>query len=89
MKVAKETHLLFKVINLRYNDDRSLIFTINITEEDWAEVMGDPISTNAIVDRVFHHSVIVAIRSPSYRKHRTKLLQKKYWENKLNDAASG
>jgi len=92
LQVVKEAHLLFKVIDQRYNNNKSLIFTTNIEEPDWAEFLGDPISTGAILDRIFHHSVIVRIKGPSYRKHQGELLQEKYAEKKKensNDTESG
>jgi DNA replication protein DnaC len=82
LQVTKEAHLLFKVIDQRYKDNKSLIFTSNVEEEDWPEFLGDPISTSAILDRIFHHSVIVKIYGPSYRQYQGELLQKKYGENK-------
>ena len=82
LQVTKEAHLLFKVIDQRYKDNKSLIFTSNIEEEDWPEFLGDPVSTSAILDRIFHHSVIVKIYGPSYRQYQGELLQKKYGENK-------
>lgn len=92
LQVVKEAHLLFKVIDQRYNNNKSLIFTTNIEEPDWAEFLGDPISTGAILDRIFHHSVIVRIKGPSYRKHQGELLQEKYADKKKensNDTESG
>ena len=78
LQVVKEAHLLFKVIDQRYNDSKSLIFTTNVEEPDWAEFLGDPITTSAILDRIFHHSVIVRINGPSYRMYQSELLQEKY-----------
>mgnify|MGYP001072967211 CR=1 FL=1 len=80
LQVVKEAHLLFKVIDQRYNSNKSMIFTTNIEEADWPEFLGDPISTAAILDRVFHRSVIVRIKGPSYRKYQGELLQKEYAE---------
>jgi len=82
LQVIKEAHLLFKVIDQRYKNNKSLIFTTNIEEPDWPEFLGDPISTGAILDRIFHHSVIVRIKGPSYRKHQGELLQEEYAEKK-------
>jgi len=82
LQVIKEAHLLFKVIDQRYKDNKSLIFTTNIEEPDWPEFLGDPISTSAILDRIFHHSVIVRIKGPSYRKRQGELLQEEYAEKK-------
>lgn len=89
LQVVKEAHLLFKVIDQRYKDNKSLIFTSNIQEPDWPEFLGDPISTSAILDRVFHHSVIVEINGPSYRKHQGELLQEEYAENEDTKKESG
>jgi DNA replication protein DnaC len=89
LQVIKEAHLLFKVIDQRYKDNKSLIFTSNINEPDWPEFLGDPISTMAILDRIFHHSVIVRINGPSYREHQGKLLQKKYAEKESHNEKTG
>lgn len=89
LQVIKEAHLLFKVIDERYKQNKSLIFTTNIEEADWPEFLGDPISTAAILDRVFHHSVIVRIKGPSYRKHQGERLQKEYAEKKPVDTEKG
>lgn len=78
LEVTKEAHLLFKVINERYNKEKPLIFTTNVQESGWADYLGDPISTRAILDRIFHHSIRIEIVGPSYRKHEGELLQQKY-----------
>ncbi len=78
LQVTKEAHLLFKVIDARYKLNKSLIFTTNVEESDWAEFLGDPISTKAILDRIFHHSITVKINGPSYRKYESEKLQQKY-----------
>jgi len=78
LEVTKEAHLLFKVIDERYKLSKPLLFTTNVQEQDWAEFLGDPISTQAILDRVFHRSIKVEINGPSYRKHEGQLLQQKY-----------
>lgn len=89
LQVVKEAHLLFKIIDERYKQNKSLIFTTNIEEPDWAQFLGDPISTSAILDRIFHHSVIVRIKGPSYRKHQGERLQKEYTEKETVDAEKG
>ncbi len=78
LEVTKEAHLLFKVIDERYNQKKPLIFTTNVEEEDWVDYLGDPISTKAILDRIFHRSIKVEIKGPSYRKYEGELLQQKY-----------
>jgi DNA replication protein DnaC len=78
LQIIKEAHLLFKVIDERYKMHKSLIFTTNVEEVDWADYLGDPISTKAILDRIFHYSIKVEIRGPSYREYEGKKLQQKY-----------
>src|SRR5271157_1123965 len=78
LQVTKEAHLLFKVVDERYQLNRPLIFTTNVEEKAWAEYLGDPVSTRAILDRIFHHAVKIEIRGPSYRQHQGMELQKKY-----------
>jgi DNA replication protein DnaC len=78
LEVTREAHLLFKVIDERYKQSKSLLFTTNVEETDWADYLGDPISTKAILDRVFHRSIKVEINGPSFRKHEGRLLQEKY-----------
>ena len=82
LQVTKEAHLLFKVVDERYHLGRPLIFTTNVEEKAWAEYLGDPISTRAILDRIFHHAVKIEIRGPSYRQHQGMDLQKKYEKHK-------
>lgn len=89
LQVVKEAHLLFKVIDQRYNDNKSLIFTTNVEEPDWAEFLGDPITTSAILDRIYHHSVIVRINGPSYRMYQSELLQKQYAGEKQENPKAG
>jgi DNA replication protein DnaC len=78
LEVTKEAHLLFKVINERYNKNKPLVFTTNVEEPDWAEYLGDPISTKAILDRIFHHSIKVEIKGPSYRQYEGEKLRQQY-----------
>jgi DNA replication protein DnaC len=78
LQVTKEAHLLFKVIDERYKQNKPIIFTTNIPQDEWADYLGDPISTQAILDRIFHHSIKIEIKGPSYRKHESELLQEKY-----------
>lgn len=78
LQVTKEAHLLFKVIDGRYKINKSLIFTTNVYQPDWADYLGDPVSTKAILDRIFHHSIKIEIKGPSYREYESKKLQQKY-----------
>ena len=48
----------------------SFIFTTNKEIVDWAEMMGDPVLTTAMLDRILHHAKCYSFRGESYRlKH--------------------
>lgn len=78
LEVTREAHLLFKVIDERYNKSKSLMMTTNVDRQGWAEYLGDPVSTQAILDRIYHHSVKVHIKGKSYREYEGELLQEQY-----------
>ena len=48
----------------------SIIVTTNKEIPDWVEVMGDPVLTTAILDRILHHARCFSFKGESYRlKH--------------------
>lgn len=48
----------------------SLIITSNKDVTEWAEVLGDPVLTAALLDRLLHHSRCFSLQGESYRiKH--------------------
>jgi len=48
----------------------SLVFTTNKEIMDWAEMMGDPVLTTAMLDRILHHANCYSFKGESYRlKH--------------------
>lgn len=49
-------------------DDTAFIATSSISLEDWGTVLGDPVVTHAIIDRLMHNAHIINIRNGlSYR----------------------
>lgn len=56
----------FQLIAARY-ENRSTIFTTNQPFSKWAEVFGDAVITNAIIDRIIHHCTVIKINGMSYR----------------------
>lgn len=62
----KAANLFFQLISRRY-EKRSTIITTNKALSKWAEIFNDPVITNAILDRLLHHSHIINIVGPSYR----------------------
>lgn len=48
----------------------SIIFTTNKEIPEWAEMMGDPVLTSAMLDRILHHARCFSLKGDSYRlKH--------------------
>lgn len=48
----------------------SLVFTTNKEIADWAEMMGDPVLTTALLDRILQHATCFSFTGESYRlKH--------------------
>lgn len=71
----QEANLFFQLISALY-EQTALIITSNKGFEDWAELMGDPVITTAILDRIAHHSEIFNLTGDSYRlKHRDSILR--------------
>ncbi len=45
----------------------SLVFTTNKEITDWSEMMGDPVLTTALLDRILHHARCFSLKGESYR----------------------
>ena len=58
--------LLFQVISICYQR-KSIIVTTNLQFSQWNNVFGDPILTEAVIDRLIHHSHLVLFQGESYR----------------------
>lgn len=58
--------LLFQVISMCY-ERKSLIITTNLRFGEWNHVFGDPILTEAVIDRLIHHSHLIVFKGPSHR----------------------
>lgn len=65
--------LLFQVISMCY-EAKSIIITTNLQFGQWNHVFGDPILTEAVIDRLIHHSSLVVFKGDSHR-YRESLLQ--------------
>lgn len=63
---AEAAHLLFSVVNLRY-EKKSTVITSNRDVTEWGLVLGDPSGAMAILDRFLHHSEVLTINGDSYR----------------------
>lgn len=63
---TESSNLLFQLITKRY-EKNSTIITTNKPLSKWAEIFGEPVIANAILDRLLHHSHVINISGRSYR----------------------
>ena len=67
LPINKEgANLFFQLISKRY-EKGSIIISSNKPFEEWGEIFCDDVIASAILDRLLHHSHIIAINGPSYR----------------------
>jgi DNA replication protein DnaC len=65
----EQANRFFSFISDAY-ERTSIIFTTNKEIPQWAEMMGDPVLTTAMLDRILHHARCFSLRGESYRlKH--------------------
>ena len=62
----EESNLFFQFVSSRY-EKRSTLYTSNKSFSEWGEVLGDPIMTAAVLDRILHHCTVINIKGESYR----------------------
>ena len=62
----REANLFFNLISETY-EKVSLIVTSNKSFDSWAEMMGDPVMTTALLDRLLHHARVFTLDGESYR----------------------
>lgn len=59
-------NLFFQLIAKKY-EKHCTIITTNLPFSKWADIFNNPTLTNALLDRLLHHSHIITIKGPSYR----------------------
>lgn len=62
----EDSNLFFQLIDMRY-ENKSTIFTTNISFDQWDRIFYDAVVANAILDRILHHSHVITITGNSYR----------------------
>jgi len=58
--------LLFQIISMCY-ERKSIIITTNLQFGQWNHIFGDPILTEAVIDRLIHHSHLIVFNGESHR----------------------
>lgn len=59
-------NLCFQLVSRCY-EQNSLVVTSNKAFDQWGEVFGDEVIAGAILDRLLHHSHIIAVQGESFR----------------------
>src|SRR6056297_1939223 len=67
----EEMEVLFSLLAYRY-ERGSMLITSNLHFIRWQEVFKDPMNTEAAIDRLVHHSVILELNVESYRAQAAK-----------------
>ena len=80
---ANHLNLFFQLISRRY-EKKSTIITSNKNMSKWSELFKDPMITNAILDRLLHHSKVIQMIGPSYRTKDLILADKESEEQSQN-----
>ncbi len=62
----RHADLLFEIVSRRY-EERSTMITTNRPFQEWSEVFPNAACVVSLVDRLVHHSEIIAIEGESYR----------------------
>lgn len=63
---ARDAQLLYKVLDARHGV-ASTVITSNLEAEKWADYLGNPYVTVALLDRLLFHATAITINGPSYR----------------------
>lgn len=67
----RHADLLFEIINQRY-EQRSTLITTNRPFAEWGEVFPNAACVVSLIDRLVHHSEVIAIEGESYRMKEAK-----------------
>jgi DNA replication protein DnaC len=65
---GRAADLLFEVVNRRYETQKSVALTTNLTFKDWTTVFRNATCTVALVDRLCHRADILKVEGDSWRK---------------------
>jgi len=62
----EQANRFFRFVSDAY-EKRSIIFTTNKQIPEWVEMMGDPVLTTAMMDRILHRARCFSLKGESYR----------------------
>ena len=62
----EQANRFFRFVSDAY-EKRSIVFTTNKQIPEWVEMMGDPVLTTAMMDRILHRARCFSLKGESYR----------------------
>ena len=68
---GQAAHLLYKVITSRHQKGSTILIT-NVDFDGWTAYLGDAPLAMAMLDRLVDGAVVIKIKGPSFRAHRSK-----------------
>ena len=74
----EQANQLFCFVSDAY-ERSSIIFTTNKEIPEWVEMMGDPVLTAAMLDRILHHARCFSLKGESYRLKHPELFSGTEW----------
>lgn len=66
MPIDLDTANIFFQLRAKHYEKNSTIITINMPFSKWGEFFGSSTLTNAVMDRLLHHSSFISIKGTSY-----------------------
>ena len=73
---TRETDVLFTLLSARY-ETRSVVITSNLPFAKWNQIFKDEMTTDAAIDRLVHHAIVLELNVESYRIATAKLRKQK------------
>lgn len=64
--VAQQYQDLYDILDER-SEGKSTIITTQLPTENWGEVIGDPVTCEAITDRFISRAILISLKGPSWR----------------------
>jgi len=69
---SREEMAVLSTLLAEWHEPGSVMLTSNLPFSKWARIFKDPLTTSAAIDRLVHHSVILALNLPSDRRKAVK-----------------
>ena len=72
---AAEIDVLFSFFSERYERQRTVIVTSNLVFSQWDKIFKNPMTAQAVVDRLVHRAIVIEFTGESFRAKAAKQRQ--------------